>query len=475
MSTITISNPEICGFYLNNPHLDIVKVNLTFIELFSLDKKDTNVDAHMHDQLVAELAEHRMHAAHTTEQLSLLQTALTAMSQNMCDLKKEYVSEVNSIMTNNALSANEKMSAVLDRNATHLVDRTTILLTDNIPRQHEGIKNQYDAWFKELSVSLLESTNKMTTTSLPEFLASFDQKYNGAIQTVVGQFEERVMRNLDAVKADAVKTTMSQAHLTCSIDDFLAKYNNSSNKGKLGEANLSSVLTKLYPAAECVNTTGTPNSGDFRLVRGHEYPAILIENKDYVNNIDKQEIAKFICDVDTQKTSGVFLSQSSGIAFKHNYQIDFHNGRVLVYVHNCGYCPDKIRAAIDIIDSLEPKLQSLTNTKTEDASTNISQEMMDEINREYQSFLAQKDGIIATVKDYAKKMTKHVEELRLPELDKLLGSKYAYVKTRIFTCEICREFHGHTKQSLVAHTRCCKRAMLAKTTTEFESQGQPCS
>lgn len=101
-------------------------------------------------------------------------------------------------------------------------------------------------------------------------------------------------------------------------------------------------------------------------------PTILFENKDYKQNINKEEIAKFIIDVDNQNTHGIFLSQYSGIAFKQNYQIDIHKGKILVYVQNCEYSIDKIRIAVDIIDNLSVKIEDLTQ---DDDTNSISKEL----------------------------------------------------------------------------------------------------
>jgi hypothetical protein len=79
-------------------------------------------------------------------------------------------------------------------------------------------------------------------------------------------------------------------------------------------------------------------SGDFMLKRINK-PAILIETKDYANNVPKEETDKFIRDVAQQKCNGIFLSQSSGISLKENYQIEFNKAQ-LVYIHNCDYAPE---------------------------------------------------------------------------------------------------------------------------------------
>jgi hypothetical protein len=167
-----------------------------------------------------------------------------------------------------------------------------------------------------------------------------------------------------------------------------------------------------------------------------------------------EEIAKFIVDVDNQNTHGIFLSQYSGIAFKQNYQIDIHKGKILVYIQFCEYSIDKIRIAVDIIDNLSCKLEDLTQ---DEESNTISKELLDGINEEYQKYTSQKEAMIVLLRDFQKKMSAQIDDIRFPELEKYLSQKYAYVKTACFTCDLCNNFSASSKQSLSAHKRGCSK------------------
>jgi hypothetical protein len=193
-------------------------------------------------------------------------------------------------------------------------------------------------------------------------------------------------------------------------------------------------------------------SGDF-IMKRNEKPTILFENKEYEHNVNKDEVIKFIRDIDVQNMNGVFLSQYSGISFKDNFQIDVHKGNVLVYIHNTEYSPEKIKIAVDIIDSLSVKIQELNI----DEHNNISKEMLDDINEEYQNFINQRELLITVLKDFQKKMTSQIESLKLPALEKYLEPKYANVRQKGITCNICNVFSASSKQSLSAHQRGCKK------------------
>ena len=238
---------------------------------------------------------------------------------------------------------------------------------------------------------------------------------NRPLYSVISSTEERLVNNLNIIKENTSSTFCNQDKIFGELSEFLNKYKISSNKGKFGEQQLFDTLTSMYPSSEIKNTSGLKASGDFIMVRTDKLP-IMFENKEYEQNVNKDEITKFIRDIDLQNTNGVFMSQYSGISFKNNFEIEIHKGNVLIYIHNCNYNPEKIKSAIDIIDHLSVKIQDLNI----DENHNISKELLDNINEEYKRFLDHKEGIIQITKDFQKKIVSQVDELKLPNLDKYL-------------------------------------------------------
>jgi hypothetical protein len=246
----------------------------------------------------------------------------------------------------------------------------------------------------------------------------------------------------------------TQTKLQSELGDFLGKYKNSSSKGKLGEQRLKSVLDELYNTADLQNTSGMKASGDF-IMKRVDQPTILFENKEYDYNIPKDEVQKFIRDVENQNMNGVFISQYSGITFKQNFQIDINKGNVLVYIQHCEYTPEKIRLAVDIIDNLYMKIQDMN--VDDDNNNTITKEILDDINDEYQRYISQKETMLLIMKDFNKKMTSQIDDIQFPVLDKYLSQKYASVKARCFVCDLCGDFTAKSKGSLSAHKRGCSK------------------
>ena len=86
------------------------------------------------------------------------------------------------------------------------------------------------------------------------------------------------------------------------------------------------------------------------------------------------------------------------------------NGLIHVYIPNAECNHNKIKIAIDIIDSLSAKLESIANTSEDDFS--ISREELDEIMEEYKHFAAHKIQMIDLIKTVTKQLTEKLEDIR---------------------------------------------------------------
>jgi hypothetical protein len=472
---IVLKNKRIWDLYNENKNIDIETANIMLIDFMEniFNEMSSDINTNINAQLLSYMKESKMQIDNLKHNLVTVNDSLSKINSEMTsnlvlqfvNLKKEYIDDVRQVIHNNTLTTNEKLTSLMDKNNTHLIDKTTLILNEIIPKNQESLGSQIQLHIKQLHSLIMEDTNRLAKNmsndkSLHEFIGNFETKYNAMMQTIQQPLysfftasENRITQNIDVLKETTSTSLVSQTKLQEELSEFLGKYNVSSNKGKYGEQNLCNILNTIYPNAEVRDTTGVKSSGDFIMER-LDKPTILFENKDYKQNINKEEIAKFIVDVDNQNTHGIFLSQYSGIAFKENYQIDIHKGKILVYIQFCEYSIDKIRIAVDIIDNLSGKLEDLTQ---DEESNTISKELLDGINEEYQKYTSQKEAMIVLLRDFQKKMSAQIDDIKFPELEKYLSQKYAYVKTACFTCDICNNFTASSKQSLSAHKRGCSK------------------
>lgn len=217
---------------------------------------------------------------------------------------------------------------------------------------------------------------------------------------------------------------------------------------------LSIVLNKVFNTSEILPLKEYSDSHIF-LMKRFQKPKILIETKDTEFNISCDEISGFVKIIEEKNSNGIFISQKSGISSKTNYHIDYCRGNVIVFIHNGDYCHEKIKMAVDIIDNLSLKLKEL-NISNDDNT--IPKSILDDINKEYQLFISQKEAVINLYKDCQKKVLSQIDEIRFPCLDKYLSTKYTNPTQKPgFKCDLCKCFNANNLKALAAHKRGCSR------------------
>jgi hypothetical protein len=225
---------------------------------------------------------------------------------------------------------------------------------------------------------------------------------------------------------------------------------NSSSKGKISENILFNILQSIYPTAEINSVGGVKETGDIMLIR-KDKPTILFENKNYDKNVVQEEVKKFLRDVELQNCCGIMLAQHYGITNKENFEIEINNNNVLVYLHKVEYDADKIKAAVDIIDHFKSKMIDINKIHGDDIT--IDKDVLDDINKEYQLFTANKLSHIKTIKDCQQRLLTQVEEIKIPNLEHFLSKLYAY-SSKEDICEYCN-YVAKNPRALTAHYRGC--------------------
>lgn len=421
MSLLSTQNKRVVDFYASHPFLDFEQINLLCVDLFeNILQNSSTINKSIGSQILSECLENRSRVNDVTTSLQLFQANLAKLS-----------SDIN-------LKMLEMKSA--DLSESHL-NQITSRIKQIIPEGNQEIIKQVQRLYEEC-----RSGGGGAAAADNQLLLSIQQP----ILQVLSMNDERINKNIN-------RQQETQEKLLTNLDEFLNKYkNNSSLKGKFSENLLHKVIVQMFPSAEIVDTSKLNHTGDI-VVRRENKNDILFENKDYADNVSTDEVVKFISDCERQKIHGIILSQNTGITSKKNYHIDIKGGKVLVYVHHVEYAAHKIQIAVDIIDTLAGKLEP-TNSAAAAVSEDvvISKEVLDEINADFQKFIAQKEAVINLVKDYQKKLIDEIRGFALPSLDKYLNSGDKIT----FTCDVCNSFVATSKKGLASHKRSkeCKNA-----------------
>lgn len=452
---LSINNEKIWNFYKDNPSLDFETVNLLFIDLINkiITTNENGLNTSLAQQLIDNMKNMQSQINMVNENVTAIRNDnISYISNKLADFRKDYIDDVKLILSSNI---SDKIAPLLREQNEIMMNKTQILINEYIPKSNDILSTQLNEIIKNLHISITEDTNKFLSSSinsktLQDFVNNLENKLNSS--------ELRIENNINDIKATSEKikeiTTANQQtsiSLNSNISDMLKKMENASTKGKISENIVLNILTHLYPSAQSIRYVGSQKeSGDIILERNNK-PTILVENKNWESIITKDEVSKFIRDIDTQNCSGLFLSQNTGIANKKNFDIYVHkNTHVLLFIHEVNYDAEKIKLGIDVIDTFKEALSKFDNNDDHDT---ISIELLDEINREFQECCSQKLNILKTIKDFSQRLSKQVDEIAFPKLEDYLSSRYTFSVGKM-TCEFCN-YIAKNQQALSAHLRGC--------------------
>lgn len=468
--TLSVANEKIWCFYKKHPSLTFEAANLLFIEFMDriIPDSNTGLNTSLAEQLVESMKTIQSQINNVSDNISHMRNdTISNLSLKLSEFKKEYIEDIKMILTNNV---SDKIAPLLKDQNSMMLDKTHILINDIIPKNNESLKMQINEAIKGLHYSITEDTNKFLSSSinprtLQDFISNLEQKFTQSEQRLETNIREIKTTN-DKIREISTAHQQTSVSLNSTVNDMLKKMENGSSKGKISENIVFNILNTLYPSAQEIDYVGDKKeTGDIMLSRENK-PMILIENKNWEKIVSKDEVKKFIHDVETQNCCGLFLSQNTGIANKKNFEITIHNNKhILLFMHEVNYDAEKIKLGIEIIDHFKETLDKMDDKSDTDM---IDIDVLDSINKEYQECCSHKLNILKTIKDFSQKLLKQVDEIHFPNLEHYLSTRYTFSVGKM-VCEYCN-FIAKNQQALSAHLRGCmiKKNMLGKTEGEIE-------
>jgi len=474
MKSLELFNKRVTTFYEEHPTISFEAVNLCVVELLEnvLANKENVLTATMNSQLLSTLSDNSTRLSELKNTVNSLQESISSMNSTIVsnmivkftDIKKEYIEDVKHIVQSNTF---EKIGPLLEKNNNSLIDKTSLLLSDVIPKNHNQLTSQiYDSinsFSKSISNDTLQLVKSGDTNSIKDFISNFEMKSSLMLQNVqqpiysfISASEDRINSNINILKDGNNTMLQGQAKFMSEINDIFNKFRDGNVREQHNDKQLSSVLTKMYNSAEVHNPNKSMNQNGLILLKRQRKSNILISNKDMEENLSSEDVHSFFTSIDEQNCNGIFISQRSGICGKKNYQIEMHNNNIIVFVHYGDYSPSKIETAVDIIDQLSMKMRQYKHQNDDDCT--IPKDMLDSINNEYQLFISQKNAVVDVFKESQKKVLSQIDELRFPTLDKYLSTKYsAPIQKPGLKCDLCKSFSANNLKALAAHKRGCIR------------------
>ena len=256
-----------------------------------------------------------------------------------------------------------------------LTNTTVIEILDNIKSMRNDTQIHITNQVAEIKKGLNEDIKMIMSVSInenlePKLREKLNEQQSQLVDKVYGRFDALLDNKFSGINEITKSNKDILATQNEKLNNLFNRFENSSKKGQISENILFNSLSTLFPKAEINSVGQTKETGDIMLIR-HNKPTILVENKDWCRPIVQTEVVKFIRDVEIQKCCGIFLSQNGPICTKENFEINIHNGYVLVYVHNVNNELEKIKIAVEIVDAFSLMLKDFEKETNHGIETDI--------------------------------------------------------------------------------------------------------
>jgi hypothetical protein len=347
------------------------------------------------------------------------------------------------------LSSNntERITPMIKDITSSLMDKTTILFSEILPKHQLTISQELSQSLQHFKTNLQSEIEKINNSQMDK--KTMEENMTN-IQRLFHDHETKMTSKLAEIKDTTSANQQTQGSLNIQVQEILKKFENSSSKGGMSENILYNILLGLFPTSDIEHVGNEQKeTGDITFIRTPTSPKILFENKDHTaSNVPKQEIAKFIRDCEIQDCCGIMLAQHRSICNKENFEIQIHRNNVLLYLNEVKFDKETIKTAVNVVEQFKSKLDEY-GKHTEN---NIGQDVLDNINKEYQAFLGRKLAVTRLIKDFNDKMSYEMANLTFPSLDKYLAPKYASSFAHENACKYCNK---QVEKSMAQHYRYC--------------------
>lgn len=354
------------------------------------------------------------------EQDALLQTSRSELQQQIDYLKEEN------------LTLNEAMKrAALDQQALQAnIDASVRMQIDQQLHQAELQRKKLES---DIEILKSDATSTMLRREAElqqihaENIRLEIERYQQSATPLANLFGQMVEKDFAVVRQDIadIRTQITTFETTLgiplgSVASYFEKYQKGDNvcRGRLVEEKYFTLLIEALPRSEVTLCRDDAHSMDIK-VRSPDRTRqdILVDIKDYSQNVSSKEIKKFHDDIRTNGASGILLSARTGIATKHQMQIDIIDGKyAALYLCNVGDDISSVVNAINVIESLDRHLSN------NEGSANIDKESIQKLSEKLREF----DSWIREIKDSIEKQRRTLSKIDIGSILSLIDGDMIY-------------------------------------------------
>ena len=375
------------------------------------------------------------------EQISLVQNDPSVKqffeNRNIYDFIKNYIQVDNLINSSHQELEPTKITSQLSHIQETITQLNTQLNTGLKQQLYECLNNVTNTEIRNIITDIYNNKNENLKNTLDNFkdkllninsqnLNDFDRKSLGIIQNIQTTFNSSLDSHNITHKINSIDTTLNLLHNTFT--------SNSSKKGEFAENILYNNLIKAFPSSDVSNTSQTPNCGDITIKKEGK-PDILIDSKNFQNNVPKIDLEKFYRDCELNNCSGILCNVNNGIANKEHFQVDIQDSRIYVYIANHEFDNTLFQLAVKIIYTIHEIIK-----KNKTNIIEIDKELFERIKIEFNFYLQTFKQHINVIKQNITSL----EQLAMTQLEQFF-KRSNFNDLKPFSCSSCGAGYGSAK------------------------------
>ena len=212
------------------------------------------------------------------------------------------------------------------KNITTIIDKIQNDTIQNFTLKSMELKREYIH-----DLQLILNTNN--TNAIKPMLMEYTEILQDKTKLVIDDKMNTLNNSIENMKSIHIISNEKQIEIDKRVSEVLKKFDSSTKKGNMSEMILYNIIKTVYPEHQLKIVNTTKETGDILLTRDNK-PIILIENKEYTQDVRQTEVDKFIRDINSQNCSGIFVSQTSSIVYKKDFEIAIYGNNIGVYIGN---------------------------------------------------------------------------------------------------------------------------------------------
>ena len=206
-----ITNKKIINFYTQNPSVNFEAVNLIFVELFEklFDDMNSAMNSTINSQILSNVSDLKNDFNSLSSSMSKLNHDITnSIYIKFQESKRDYIEDIKNIVYSSFSQNTDKLNSLLQQHNSQLIDKTTLLLNDIIPKSNQTYYKQLETSISNFQKSIDHDTQLILNAvnkdeSLSTFISNFETKSSNILQPVfsfISSSEERINTHLISIK-----------------------------------------------------------------------------------------------------------------------------------------------------------------------------------------------------------------------------------------------------------------------------------